>query len=474
MEAINNFLTSTGFFQFTQGDNWKCLIMIFISCVLLFLGIKKKFEPLLLVPIAIGMLVTNLPGSGMFHEILFAGGHVHWDIFQGEPITASFLSEMFSAGVSADVLQPYVDSLWTTAQSLFDADALNQAAAQIAAASSDLANSIAVQIQTLASAEQFAAASGVTLSNVTVSVGLIDVLYLGIKLGIYPCLIFMGVGAMTDFGPLIANPKSLLLGAAAQLGIFMTFVGCRLMGFSGAEASSVGIIGGADGPTAIFVTAMLAPALLGPIAVSAYSYMALVPVIQPPIMKALTTEKERQIVMKPLRQVSKKEKIFFPVVVTVFVALLVPSAAPLIACLMLGNLAKECGVLDRLSKTMQNELMNIVTIFLGISVGATATAATFLSPKTLAIMGMGVVAFGFGTAGGVLLAKFMNLFLKEKINPLIGSAGVSAVPMAARVSQKVGQQYNPGNFLLMHAMGPNVAGVIGSAIAAGVLISLYG
>ena len=474
MEAINNFLTSTGFFQFTQGDNWKCLIMIFISCVLLFLGIKKKFEPLLLVPIAIGMLVTNLPGSGMFHEILFAGGHVHWDIFQGEPITASFLSEMFSAGVSADVLQPYVDSLWTTAQNLFDADALNQAAAQIAAASGDVANSIAVQIQTLASAEQFAAASGVTLSNVTVSVGLIDVLYLGIKLGIYPCLIFMGVGAMTDFGPLIANPKSLLLGAAAQLGIFMTFIGCRLMGFSGAEASSVGIIGGADGPTAIFVTAMLAPALLGPIAVSAYSYMALVPVIQPPIMKALTTEKERQIVMKPLRQVSKKEKIFFPVVVTVFVALLVPSAAPLIACLMLGNLAKECGVLDRLSKTMQNELMNIVTIFLGISVGATATAATFLSPKTLAIMGMGVVAFGFGTAGGVLLAKFMNLFLKEKINPLIGSAGVSAVPMAARVSQKVGQQYNPGNFLLMHAMGPNVAGVIGSAIAAGVLISLYG
>lgn len=474
MEAINNFLTSTGFFQFTQGDNWKCLIMIFISCVLLFLGIKKKFEPLLLVPIAIGMLVTNLPGSGMFHEILFAGGHVHWDIFQGEPITASFLSEMFSAGVSADVLQPYVDSLWTTAQSLFDADALNQAAAQIAAASGDVANSIAVQIQTLASAEQFAAASGVTLSNVTVSVGLIDVLYLGIKLGIYPCLIFMGVGAMTDFGPLIANPKSLLLGAAAQLGIFMTFVGCRLMGFSGAESSSVGIIGGADGPTAIFVTALLAPALLGPIAVSAYSYMALVPVIQPPIMKALTTEKERQIVMKPLRQVSKKEKIFFPVVVTVFVALLVPSAAPLIACLMLGNLAKECGVLDRLSKTMQNELMNIVTIFLGISVGATATAATFLSPKTLAIMGMGIVAFGFGTAGGVLLAKFMNLFLKEKINPLIGSAGVSAVPMAARVSQKVGQQYNPGNFLLMHAMGPNVAGVIGSAIAAGVLISLYG
>ena len=419
MEAINNFLTSTGFYLFTQGDNWKCLIMIAISCVLLFLGIKKKFEPLLLVPIAIGMLVTNLPDAGMYHEILFAGGHVHWDLFQGGVVTPEFIAEMQALGVSDAVL-------------------------------------------------------GTVAVGSTVSVGLIDVLYLGIKLGIYPCLIFMGVGAMTDFGPLIANPKSLLLGAAAQLGIFITFLGCRLMGFSGAEASSVGIIGGADGPTAIFVTAMLAPALLGPIAVSAYSYMALVPVIQPPIMKALTTEKERQIVMRPLREVSKKEKIFFPVVVTVFVALLVPSAAPLIACLMLGNLARECGVLDRLSKTMQNELMNIVTIFLGVSVGATATAATFLSPKTLAIMGMGVVAFGFGTAGGVLLAKFMNLFLKEKINPLIGSAGVSAVPMAARVSQKVGQQYNPGNFLLMHAMGPNVAGVIGSAIAAGVLISLFG
>ena len=420
MEAITNFLTSTGFFQFTQGDNWKCIVMIVISCVLLFLGIKKKFEPLLLVPIAIGMLVTNLPNTGMFNEILFAGGHIHWDLFQGGVVTPEFIAEMQSLGVSDAVL-----------------------------------SSVAV--------------------GSTVSVGLIDVLYLGIKLGIYPCLIFMGVGAMTDFGPLIANPKSLLLGAAAQLGIFIPFIGCKVSGlFSSAEAASIGIIGGADGPTAIFVTAMLAPALLGPIAVSAYSYMALVPVIQPPIMKALTTEKERQIVMKPLREVSKKEKIFFPVVVTVFVALLVPSAAPLIACLMLGNLAKECGVLDRLSKAMQNELMNIVTIFLGISVGATATAATFLSVRTLAIMGMGVVAFGFGTAGGVLLAKFMNLFLKEKINPLIGSAGVSAVPMAARVSQKVGQQYNPSNFLLMHAMGPNVAGVIGSAIAAGVLISLFG
>jgi oxaloacetate decarboxylase beta subunit len=317
------------------------------------------------------------------------------------------------------------------------------------------------------------------LASVTVgesiATGLIDILYLGVKLGIYPCLIFMGVGAMTDFGPLIANPKSLLLGAAAQVGIFLTYVGCRLMGFTGAEAGSIGIIGGADGPTAIFVTAMLAPALLGPIAVAAYSYMALVPVIQPPIMKLLTTEEERKIVMKPLREVSKKEKIIFPIVVTIFVALLVPSAGPLIACLMLGNLFRECGVTDRLSKTVQNELINIVTIFLGVSVGATATGTTFLSLQTIKIMVMGIVAFGCGTAGGVLLAKLMNILAGgNSINPLIGSAGVSAVPMAARVSQKVGQEYDPGNFLLMHAMGPNVAGVIGSAVAAGVFIALLG
>ena len=448
MEAIVNFLTSTGFYQFFQGDNWKSAIMLVIACVLLFLGIVKKFEPLLLVPIAFGMLVTNLPGADMFHEILFAGGHVHWDLFGGEPITAQFLSEMLSSGVSADVLQPYADAVMTSAQNLFSADVINDLMAQVAANGSDAVGTLANQLTALASAEQYAANYGVILSDVTVSVGLIDVLYLGIKLGIYPCLIFMGVGAMTDFGPLIANPKSLLLGAAAQLGIFLTYVGCRLMGFTGAEAGSIGIIGGADGPTAIFVTAMLAPALLGPIAVAAYSYMALVPVIQPPIMKLLTTEKERQIVMKPLRQVSKKEKIIFPIVVTIFVALLVPSAGPLIACLMLGNLFRECGVTERLSKTVQNELINIVTIFLGVSVGATATGATFLSLQTIKIMVMGIVAFGCGTAGGVLLAKFMNLFLKEKINPLIGSAGVSAVPMAARVSQKVGQEANPGNFLL--------------------------
>ena len=420
MEAILNFLQQTGFYQFSFDGNWKCLIMIGISFVLMYLAIVKKFEPLLLLPIAFGMLMTNLPGAEMFHEILFAGGHVHWELFGGAPVTAEFV-----AG-----LEGITDTLRASFEGLI---------------------------------------------GTTITPGLVDYLYLGVKLGIYPCLIFLGVGCMTDFGPLIANPKSLLLGAAAQLGIFMTYAGCRLSGlFTAAQASSIGIIGGADGPTAIFVTTRLAPELLGPIAVAAYSYMALVPVIQPPIMRLLTTKKERKIVMKPLRQVSRKEKILFPIVITVFVSLLVPSAAPLVACLMLGVLFKETGVVDRLSKTAQNELMNIVTIFLGISVGCTATASTFLSPKTLVIMAMGVVAFGFGTAGGVLLAKVMNPFLKEKINPLIGSAGVSAVPMAARVSQVQGQKENPGNFLLMHAMGPNVAGVIGSAIAAGVLMALFG
>ncbi len=389
--AVMNFLKQTAFVGFVE--NPLNLVMILIAAFLCYLAIGKGYEPLLLLPIAFGMLLTNLPGAEMFHEELFANGHAHWNLF----------------------------------------DAGN-----------------------------------------AVTPGLLDILYLGVKLGIYPCLIFFGVGAMTDFGPLIANPKSLLLGAAAQLGIFITYVGATLLGFTPAEASSIGIIGGADGPTAIYVTARLAPHLLGPIAVAAYSYMALVPVIQPPIMKALTTKKERCIEMKELRPVSKREKIIFPVVVTIFVSCLVPSAAPLVGCLMLGNLFRESGVTERLSKTVQNELINIVTIFLGVSVGATATAETFLSLQTLAIIVMGVVAFGFGTAGGVLLAKFMNLFMKNKINPLIGSAGVSAVPMAARVSQMVGQKYNPRNFLLMHAMGPNVSGVIGSAIAAGVLLSLFG
>ncbi|MCI6319838.1 MAG: sodium ion-translocating decarboxylase subunit beta [Clostridiales bacterium] len=474
MEAILNFINDTGFVLFFQGGGWKNLVMLAIACFLLYLGIGKKFEPLLMCTIAFGMLMTNLPGAGMFHEIFFAGGHIHWDLMGGSPVTAEFLAEMQELGVSQNVLAPYVEQLMAAAQSAFSPEVIESVMSEISASANGGLSAFEVQLQALVQAEQAAAYYGMELSNVTVSTGLIDILYLGVKLGIYPCLIFMGVGAMTDFGPLIANPKSLLLGAAAQVGIFLTYAGCRFMGFTGAEAGSIGIIGGADGPTAIFVTAMLAPALLGPIAVAAYSYMALVPVIQPPIMKLLTTEKERQIVMKPLRQVSKKEKIIFPIVVTIFVALLVPSAGPLIACLMLGNLFRECGVTERLSKTVQNELINIVTIFLGVSVGATATGATFLSLQTIKIMVMGLVAFGCGTAGGVLLAKFMNLFLKEKINPLIGSAGVSAVPMAARVSQKVGQEANPGNFLLMHAMGPNVAGVIGSAIAAGVLISLFG
>ncbi len=306
--------------------------------------------------------------------------------------------------------------------------------------------------------------------------GLLDYLYLGVKLGIYPCLIFVGVGAMTDFGPLIANPKSFLLGAAAQVGIFVTFIGAFALGFTPEESGSIGIIGGADGPTAIFLTSKLAPHLLGPIAVAAYSYMALVPIIQPPIMRLLTTPAERAIKMQTLRSVSKTEKILFPVVLTIVIALLLPTATPLVGCLMLGNLMKECGVVERLSKTVQNELMNIVVIFLGITVGATATAEAFLNWSTLKILAMGVIAFGLGTASGVLLAKFMNLFLKEgnKINPLIGSAGVSAVPMAARVSQTVGQKENPSNFLLMHAMGPNVAGVVGSAVAAGILLAFLG
>jgi len=418
MEYIVNFLQQTGFSMIAA--DWKVLVMIAIACVLAYLAIHKGFEPLLLLPIAFGMLLTNLPGAEMYHEILFAGGHIHWDLFGGAAVTQEFLNEMAAAGVSEAVL------------------------------------------------------STVKVGQ-TISVGLIDVLYLGVKLGIYPCLIFFGVGAMTDFGPLIANPKSLLLGAAAQLGIFLTYIAAvSLLGFTPAEAGSIGIIGGADGPTAIFVTTRLAPHLLGPIAVAAYSYMALVPVIQPPIMRLLTTKEERKIVMKELRPVSKKEKILFPFVVTIFVALLVPSAAPLVGCLMLGNLFRESGRTERLSKTVQNELCNIVTIFLGVSVGATATANTFLSWSTAGIILLGIVAFSFGTGGGLLLAKFMNLFLKEKINPLIGSAGVSAVPMAARVSQVEGQKANPGNFLLMHAMGPNVAGVIGSAIAAGVLMALFG
>ncbi len=487
MEAILNFLKQTGFSMISQ--NWLQLVMIAVACFLAYLAIVKQFEPLLLLPIAFGMLLTNLPGAEMFHEMLFAGGHVHWDLFAGGNIfdsdkmvlwTASgydAATQIFSiadgAVYSGNVLIGHVVGTLPS-----DAAFITAAGEVVDIAGKMVASSAPIAVEYsgfLVEAGQLMLNGQVFATDIySVTPGLIDYLYLGVKLGLYPCLIFIGVGAMTDFGPLIANPKSLLLGAAAQLGIFMTYVGAGFLHFTPEQASSIGIIGGADGPTAIYVTSKLAPDLLGPIAVAAYSYMALVPVIQPPIMKLLTTNKERQIMMKPLREVSKTEKIIFPFVVTIFVAMLVPSAAPLVGSLMLGNLLRECGVTERLSKTVQNELMNIVTIFLGISVGATATAATFLNLKTLGILCLGIIAFSFGTAGGVLLAKFMNLFLKEKINPLIGSAGVSAVPMAARVSQKVGQKYNPGNFLLMHAMGPNVAGVIGSAIAAGVLIALFG
>ena len=398
-EALENFYSEMGFTSFFVGTGWKNLVMLGVGCVLLYLAIKKEYEPLLLLPIAFGMILTNLPGAGLFHTEMWNEEFLNPD-------------------------SPYYHSY----------------------------------------------------RHVLAEGGLLDILYIGVKAGIYPCLIFLGVGDMTDFGPLIANPKSLLLGAAAQLGIFATFIVTQMdvFGFTPNEAASIGIIGGADGPTAIFLTTKLAPHLLGPIAVAAYSYMALVPVIQPPIMRLLTTKKERMIRMKQLRTVSKKEKIIFPIVVAILVSLILPSAATLIGCLMLGNLMKESGVVDRLSKAAQNELNNIVVIFLGTTVGATATAEAFLNWQTLSILCVGIVAFGVGSAGGVLLAKLMNLFLKEKINPLIGSAGVSAVPMAARVSQTVGQKADPHNFLLMHAMGPNVAGVIGSAVAAGILLSFLG
>lgn len=374
LEILKEFLLSTGFAVIT----FKEIIMIAISFVLLYLAIKKEYEPLLLVPIAFGMLLTNLPLGGL--------------------------------------MEPPKDG-------------------QLG--------------------------------------GLLYYLYQGVELGIYPPLIFLGVGAMTDFGPLIANPKSILLGAAAQFGIFITFIGATALNFTGPESASIGIIGGADGPTALYLTSRLAPQLLGPIAVAAYSYMALVPIIQPPIMKALTTEEERKVVMEQLRPVSKKERIIFPILVTVFVVLLLPSAAPLVGMLMMGNLFRESGVVERLSQTVQNELINIITIFLGVTVGATAKAETFLSPNTIKIIVLGLIAFSIGTATGVIFGKIMHKASGGKVNPLIGAAGVSAVPMAARVVNKVGQDEKPGNFLLMHAMGPNVAGVIGSAVAAGLLLMFF-
>jgi len=414
VQGITKIAQSTGF---AKGE-WRQYAMIAVACVLLYLAIVKQFEPLLLLPIAFGMLLANLPAAGMMNHAGY-----------------TFYETLHDAAVAAEALgKDASDIIWR----------YNEAAGMM------------------------------QYSIQTSNAGLLYYLYQGVKLGIFPPIIFMGVGAMTDFGPLIANPKSLLLGAAAQLGIFLTFIGAKVMGFSASEAGSIGIIGGADGPTAIFVTTKLAPHLLGAIAVAAYSYMALVPVIQPPIMRALTTEKERLIRMPQLRPVSKTELVIFPILVTIVVSLLLPDAATLVGMLMFGNLCRVCGVVERLSKTIQNELCNIVTIFLGLTVGATTNGATFLTLDTLKIVLLGVIAFGCGTAGGVLLAKLMNkLAGGNAINPLIGSAGVSAVPMAARVSQKVGQEYDPGNFLLMNAMGPNVAGVIGSAVAAGVFISLF-
>ena len=386
--------------------SWENYVMIGISCFLLFLAIKKQYEPLLLLPIAFGMLIVNLY----------------------PPIMAAPSTQMIPLSEYAGDASGYA-------------------------------------ITTM---------DGIQYVNKPEYGGLFYYLYQGVKLGIYPPLIFLGIGCMTDFGPLIANPKSFILGAAAQVAIFITFIAATLMGFSNGQAGSIGIIGGADGPTAIFVTTKLAPELLGPIAVAAYSYMALVPIIQPPIMKLLTTKKERSVVMQQLRHVSKLEKILFPIIVTIVCSILLPSAAPLIGMLMLGNLFKESGVVDRIFKTAQNELMNIITIFLGLTVGATATGKSFLSWQTLGIIALGLAAFSVGTASGVLFGKLMYVFTKGKVNPLIGAAGVSAVPMAARVANKVGQRENPSNFLLMHAMGPNVAGVIGSAVAAGVLLSVCG
>ncbi len=413
MEILQGFLESIVDLYKNSGLcylPWQNYVMILISIVLLYLAIKKQYEPMLLLPIAFGMLLVNLYPAIM-------------------------------SAPSTDLV-PVTDYI-----------------------ASHNGESASYAITTL---------QGVDYYNVPTNGGLFYYLYQGVKLGIYPPLIFLGVGAMTDFGPLIANPKSFILGAAAQIGILITFIGAIFLGFSGAQSGAIAIIGGADGPTAIFVTSKLAPELLGPIAVAAYSYMALVPIIQPPIMKALTTKKERTIVMKQLRPVSKLEKIIFPVLVVIVVAIFLPDAAPLVGMLMLGNLFRESGVVDRLFKTAQNELMNIITIFLGVTVGATATGSVFLKIDTLKIIALGLIAFCIGTAAGVLFGKLMCVATKGKVNPLIGSAGVSAVPMAARVSQKVGQAEDPTNFLLMHAMGPNVAGVIGSAVAAGVLLSILG
>ena len=445
LETIQNFLNTTGIARmFASSDWWQTLVMFIIAFVLVYFAIVKKFEPLLLLPIAIGMLLTNLPGSGMFHLDLFIPPQEAVDAldlaFKDGILSVAEYTQLLEHGVGVDAI------FSGTSDVVFTQEAYDS-----------LMHSL----------------TDINYGAVLKNGGLLDILYLGVKLGIYPCLIFIGIGAMTDFSPLISNPKSLFIGAGAQLGVFIAFAGALLLGFTPEEAASIGIIGGADGPTAILVTKTLAPHLLGAIAIAAYSYMALIPMIQPPFMKLLTTKKERQIRMTALRQVSKTEKILFPVIVTFVIGLILPDAVPLVGCLMFGNLLNVCGVTDRLSKTAQNELMNIVTIFLGISVGATASAANFLRLETIFIICLGLVAFSISTCGGLITAKIMNWLSGGKINPLIGSAGVSAVPMAARVSQTVGQKEDPSNFLLMHAMGPNVAGVIGSAVAAGVFLSRF-
>ena len=457
-KSLAGLLETSGIAAFAQDP--LALVMVGVACLLLYLAIVKQFEPLLLLPIAFGMLLTNLLGSEVFHEELFAGGHVNWGLFGGAVmLDGTKISDIGNYWVNA------AGNIFTVETNMMIGHFVNavtmeagQVSMPLEAVLAQLAengNAASIVMEHAYYLEGSAVLDSfgnviATEGGKAISAGLLDFLYLGVKLGIYPCLIFMGVGAGTDFGPLISNPKTLLLGAAAQLGIFATFIFAHailpmlgLPGFNVREASSIAIIGGADGPTAIWLTGKLAPHLLGPIAVAAYSYMALVPVIQPPIMRALTTEKERKIVMEQLKPATKTQKILFPIVVTILVSLLLPSATALVGCLMLGNLVKECGVAERLSKTMQNELMNIVTIFLGVTVGATATASTFLTLNTIKIVVMGVVAFGMGTAGGVLLAKLLNWLSGGKINPLIGSAGVSAVPMAARVSQREGQKANP-------------------------------
>ena len=479
IEAVKSFLADTGIFKLLSkeaetvtdfslnGDWWKTVVMILISFVLIYLAIGKKFEPLLLLPIAVGMLLTNLPGGGLFHMELFIPPDEAIAALEGAFADSKLTGEELRA--IADLGLPIFDKLKSF--DLINATEYANIESVIASGKEIVLN--ATQNEEL-SAALMKSLNSIDIARIAREGGLLDLLYLGVKLGIYPCLIFFGIGAMTDFTPLIANPKSLLIGAGAQLGVFIAFSGALVSGqFSLAEAASIGIIGGADGPTAITVTKTLAPTLLGAIAIAAYSYMALIPMIQPPFMKLLTTKKERMIRMTTLRPVSKIEKILFPIVVTVIVALIIPDALVLVGCLMFGNLVNVCGVTERLSKTMQNELMNIVTIFLGVTVGATAIAENFLDLNTLLIIGLGLVAFSISTVGGLLTAKIMNWLTGGKINPLIGSAGVSAVPMAARVSQKVGQEADPSNFLLMHAMGPNVAGVIGSAVAAGVFLSMF-